>query len=169
MCDVNGWSFVKSSHSYHADCAQILRNLIVNHCDPAPALGTPPEHELLPTVGGTVTSDGTFAGSDAFADSDPQKLEVEMLGLIAVIRHGERTPKQKMKMKIDDPELTALFRYGSTRKELKLKSREHLTAVLNATRVGYMLTTTAACSVVIRFCSLCTNRRRNEPIFGKDD
>ena len=107
--------------------------MIVNHCDPAP------EHELLPSIAGSSTSEGGSVATDAADGSEPQNLEVEMLGLIAVIRHGERTPKQKMKMKVDDPELTALFRYGHVRKELKLKSREHLTAVLNATRVGTVM------------------------------
>lgn len=36
VCDVNGWSFVKSSFSYHDDCAQILRNLIVLNCYSSP-------------------------------------------------------------------------------------------------------------------------------------
>lgn len=115
VCDVNGWSFVKSSTAYHDDCAQILRNLML-HRSKARHPGMNPLHLLA----------GPAAVLKRRVRTRP-----ELLCVIAVVRHGERTPKQKMKTKVTQPSLLNLFaRYGNPRKELKLKSREELTAVL---------------------------------------
>lgn len=118
VCDVNGWSFVKSSTAYHDDCAQILRNLIMQRSK-ARSMSMNPLHLL--------------AGPAAVLKKRV-RTRPELLCVIAVIRHGERTPKQKMKTKVTQLSLLSLFtRYGNPRKELKLKSREELTAVLEIT------------------------------------
>ena len=44
--------------------------------------------------------------------------------MVAVFRHGDRTPKQKMKMKTSDPDFLKLF--GSKLKEIKLKKPKEL-------------------------------------------
>ena len=35
ICDVNGWSFVKTSHKYYDDCAAVITRLILAKLDPA--------------------------------------------------------------------------------------------------------------------------------------
>ena len=48
--------------------------------------------------------------------------------MVAVFRHGDRTPKQKMKMKTSDPDFLKLF--GTKVKEIKLKKPKELQQVL---------------------------------------
>ena len=52
----------------------------------------------------------------------------ELRSVVAVFRHGDRTPKQKMKMKTSDPEFLKFF--GQKLKEIKLKKPKELQAVL---------------------------------------
>jgi len=60
----------------------------------------------------------------------------ELRCVIAVTRHGDRTPKQKMKMVVTNELLLSFFNnYGvSTRKEVKLKSAVQLQRLLDITR-----------------------------------
>ncbi|KAA0169248.1 hypothetical protein FNF28_02202 [Cafeteria roenbergensis] len=64
------------------------------------------------------------------------KRHEELRCVLAVIRHGDRTPKQKMKMKVSDPRLLALHRRHSRgpRQEAKLKSAQQLQVVLETVR-----------------------------------
>jgi hypothetical protein len=56
---------------------------------------------------------------------DPARLEGELRCVLAVIRHGDRTPKQKMKMKVtQEPLLALLHKYLDAKgKQAKLKVR----------------------------------------------
>uniref|UniRef100_A0ACB8E504 Inositol hexakisphosphate and diphosphoinositol-pentakisphosphate kinase 1 n=1 Tax=Sphaerodactylus townsendi TaxID=933632 RepID=A0ACB8E504_9SAUR len=62
---------------------------------------------------------------------------MELRCVIAVIRHGDRTPKQKMKMEVKHTRFFALFeKYeGYKTGKLKLKKPEQLQEVLDITRV----------------------------------
>jgi hypothetical protein len=69
--------------------------------------------------------------------------EEELRCVISVIRHGDRTPKQKMKMTIQSggacaPFLSLITKKGTgdvlTGKEVKLKTAKELTAVLEMSR-----------------------------------
>uniref|UniRef100_A0A3P9I4J0 Inositol hexakisphosphate and diphosphoinositol-pentakisphosphate kinase n=1 Tax=Oryzias latipes TaxID=8090 RepID=A0A3P9I4J0_ORYLA len=82
VCDVNGFSFVKSSMKYYDDCAKILGNMIMRELAPKYSIpwSIPIEDEDIPIV---PTTSGTM---------------MELRCVIAIIRHGDRTPKQKMKM-----------------------------------------------------------------------
>ena len=86
VCDVNGFSFVKTSKKYYDDCAQVLTSIILQEL--APQLYTPyhlvANEELIPAT----TLEGTM---------------MELRCVIGVIRHGDRTPKQKMKMEVRHP------------------------------------------------------------------
>ena len=54
---------------------------------------------------------------------------------MAVFRHGDRTPKQKMKMKVEDPRFLSFFEgQKDLRKEVKLKNAKHLQKILDITR-----------------------------------
>lgn len=87
VCDVNGFSFVKTSQKYYDDCSQILADIIFQNLAPQfwipnpliYQLPTMPPYEEEPVM----TTEGTM---------------LELRCVVAIIRHGDRTPKQKMKM-----------------------------------------------------------------------
>lgn len=68
----------------------------------------------------------------ASADEETEELRC----VIAVIRHGDRTPKQKMKVKVSEPKFLDYFHaFAKTpRKDLKVKSRSALVRFLDVTR-----------------------------------
>ncbi|KAL5966537.1 Inositol hexakisphosphate and diphosphoinositol-pentakisphosphate kinase [Taenia solium] len=124
VCDVNGFSFVKTSRKYYDDCSHVLGVLITRVIAPRlcpPGLGywnTPgPDDDipLVPTTCGTI---------------------MELRCVIAVFRHGDRTPKQKMKMDVRDDRFFKLFnKYAGGRTlELKLKKPTQLQEVLDIVR-----------------------------------
>lgn len=67
-------------------------------------------------------------------DDTPQE---ELRCVLAVIRHGDRTPKQKMKMKVTDPRLLNLIcknNGGRPRKQAKMKRPAQLQELLDVAR-----------------------------------
>ncbi|XP_060116329.1 inositol hexakisphosphate and diphosphoinositol-pentakisphosphate kinase 1 [Heteronotia binoei] len=121
VCDVNGFSFVKNSMKYYDDCAKILGNIIMRELAPQFQIpwSIPTEAEDIPIV---PTTSGTM---------------MELRCVIAVIRHGDRTPKQKMKMEVKHSRFFELFeKYeGYKTGKLKLKKPEQLQEVLDITRL----------------------------------
>ncbi|ELT90954.1 hypothetical protein CAPTEDRAFT_154121 [Capitella teleta] len=120
VCDVNGFSFVKTSPKYYDDCAKILGNMILRQL--APQLHIPysvtyqPEDiPIVPTTSGTM---------------------MELRAVIAIVRHGDRTPKQKMKMEVRHKKFFDLFeKYGGFKaSHLKLKRPKQLQEVLDIAR-----------------------------------
>lgn len=93
VCDVNGFSFVKNSNKYYDDCAKILGNMILR--------------ELTPTL--------HIPWSVPFQLDDPPIVPttfgkmMELRCVVAVIRHGDRTPKQKMKVEVRHPKWVIFF------------------------------------------------------------
>jgi inositol hexakisphosphate/diphosphoinositol-pentakisphosphate kinase len=62
----------------------------------------------------------------------------ELRCVIAVVRHGDRTPKQKVKLKVTEEKLLNLmlkYNGGKPRAETKLKSAVQLQDLLDATRM----------------------------------
>ncbi|XP_047219093.1 inositol hexakisphosphate and diphosphoinositol-pentakisphosphate kinase 2 isoform X11 [Girardinichthys multiradiatus] len=120
VCDVNGFSFVKNSMKYYDDCAKILGNIVMRELAPQFQIpwSVPTEAEDIPIV---PTTSGTM---------------MELRCVIAVIRHGDRTPKQKMKMEVRNPMFFDLFeKYeGYKTGKLKLKKPKQLQEVLDITR-----------------------------------
>ncbi|XP_031227517.1 inositol hexakisphosphate and diphosphoinositol-pentakisphosphate kinase 1 isoform X9 [Mastomys coucha] len=121
VCDVNGFSFVKNSMKYYDDCAKILGNTIMRELAPQFQIpwSIPTEAEDIPIV---PTTSGTM---------------MELRCVIAIIRHGDRTPKQKMKMEVTHPRFFALFeKHGGYKTgKLKLKRPEQLQEVLDIARL----------------------------------
>ncbi|CAK9296273.1 unnamed protein product [Gordionus sp. m RMFG-2023] len=120
VCDVNGFSFVKNSRKYYDDCAMILGNFIMREL--APTLHIPwtipyqlDDPPIVPTTYGKM---------------------MELRCVIAVIRHADRTPKQKMKMEVKHQKFFDLFaKYdGYKTGELKLKKPKQLQEILDITR-----------------------------------
>ena len=62
---------------------------------------------------------------------------MELRCVVAVIRHGDRTPKQKMKMEVSHPEFFRIFeKYnGYTAGKIKLKKPRQLQEVLDVARL----------------------------------
>ncbi|XP_036824658.1 inositol hexakisphosphate and diphosphoinositol-pentakisphosphate kinase 2 isoform X4 [Oncorhynchus mykiss] len=121
VCDVNGFSFVKNSMKYYDDCAKVLGNMVMRELAPQFHIpwSIPLEAEDIPIV---PTTSGTM---------------MELRCVIAIIRHGDRTPKQKMKMEVRHALFFALFeKYGGYKSgKLKLKKPKQLQEVLDIARL----------------------------------
>ena len=120
VCDVNGFSFVKNSTKYYDDCGFILANMIMKAIAPQRHIPNVISYEtddppIVPTSFGTM---------------------MELRCMIAVIRHGDRTPKQKMKMEVKNKLFFKLFeKYDGYKKgNLKLKQPSQLQEVLDIAR-----------------------------------
>ncbi|XP_030648209.1 inositol hexakisphosphate and diphosphoinositol-pentakisphosphate kinase 1 [Chanos chanos] len=120
VCDVNGFSFVKNSMKYYDDCAKVLGNMVMRELAPQFHIpwSIPMEAEDIPIV---PTTSGTM---------------MELRCVIAIIRHGDRTPKQKMKMEVRNAMFFDLFeKYGGYKSgKLKLKKPKQLQEVLDIAR-----------------------------------
>ena len=124
---------VKQSRSYHDDCSKILRGLIHRYCVSRKTQSSllasqisPIEVAEIVKVGTANVQDSSIPTPKKLPGSEPAKREPELLCVIAVLRHGERTPKQKMKVKTELLpwiDLYNKYRVGSKFKEIKLKSR----------------------------------------------
>ncbi|XP_075218646.1 uncharacterized protein LOC142323199 isoform X3 [Lycorma delicatula] len=120
VCDVNGFSFVKNSNKYYDDCAKILGNMILREL--APTLHIPwsvpfqlDDPPIVPTTFGKM---------------------MELRCVVAVIRHGDRTPKQKMKVEVRHPKFFEIFeKYGGRMDgHVKLKRPKQLQEILDIAR-----------------------------------
>lgn len=120
VCDVNGFSFVKSSMKYYEDCSKILGNMMLRAL--APQLHIPwsipfqlDDPPIVPTTFGRM---------------------MELRCVIAVIRHGDRTPKQKMKLEVKHSKFFELYtKYGNPKDgHAKLKKPKQLQEVLDIAR-----------------------------------
>jgi hypothetical protein len=153
VCDVNGWSFVKNSTKYFDDAslclrAMILRAVAPDHRRTAEAAAEAEEQTnetrdanedqspSTPTKGDTKGPNGAERKT-GYGEEGPAE---ELRAVLAVIRHGDRTPKQKMKMKVRHaPLLDLLSRCtsGRPRKQAKLKTPQRLQELLNICRLLY--------------------------------
>ncbi|CAA3005816.1 inositol hexakisphosphate and diphosphoinositol-pentakisphosphate kinase 2-like isoform X4 [Olea europaea subsp. europaea] len=135
VCDVNGWSFVKNSHKYYDDAACVLRKMFLEAKAPHLSSTIPPtlpwkvNEPAQPSEGLTRQGSGIIG---TFGQSE------ELRCVITVIRHGDRTPKQKVKLKVTEERLLNLmlkYNGGRPRAETKLKSAVQLQDLLDATRI----------------------------------
>jgi len=139
VCDVNGWSFVKNSKKYFDDAAVCLRAMILK--------AVAPDHYSTPTAQKAAASASVEDEPDILIDDDgdmgpaaPDEAAEELRAVLGVIRHGDRTPKQKMKLRVSNPELLELLlrcTNGRTRKQAKLKTPQLLQELLNICRDIY--------------------------------
>nr|CAB3498920.1 unnamed protein product [Digitaria exilis] len=133
VCDVNGWSFVKNSYKYYDDAACILRKIFLDAKAPHLSSTIPPnlpwKSEPVQSTEGLTRQGSGIIGT--FGQSE------ELRCVIVVIRHGDRTPKQKVKLKVTEEKLLNLmlkYNGGKPRAETKLKSAIQLQDLLDATR-----------------------------------
>lgn len=85
VCDVNGFSFVKTSKKYYDDCSQLLADIILQNLAP---------QRWQPTL--RKSPGEPFAEQFQFLPSALRGMELR--SVVAIMRHGDRTPKQKMKI-----------------------------------------------------------------------
>ncbi|XP_046908196.2 LOW QUALITY PROTEIN: inositol hexakisphosphate and diphosphoinositol-pentakisphosphate kinase [Dermatophagoides farinae] len=122
VCDVNGFSFVKNSMKYYDDASKLLGNMILRIL--APQLHIPwsipfqlDDPPIMPTTFGKM---------------------MELRCVVGVIRHGDRTPKQKMKMEVKHPKFFEIFKnYGGfkdNQHHVKLKQPKQLQEILDVAR-----------------------------------
>ena len=161
VCDVNGWSFVKDSHKFWQDSANLFRQyclgtLIPHHLAafPQPSsnlLGSPMygpssgdhpyehhggmasvEQMYQSGVGSSKHSTDALPMSTPSAFTlpkgiaePPEEAEGELLCVVAFTRHGDRTPKQKLKFTTKEPSILSMLVEHSDiekREELKIKN-----------------------------------------------
>ena len=125
VCDVNGWSFVKGNKKYYQDCAILLRKIILSNIDPERLVKHPINITNVPNV-------------PVYKELNLGSQKEELLSVVAVFRHADRSPKQKMKLVVDHPSLLKLFDIFKDNEhpdkipeELKLKKPNELLTVLN--------------------------------------
>lgn len=129
VCDVNGFSFVKTSTKYYEDTAKILGNQIVRHYAKSKNWRVPSDMPQPPIL-------DLGLGDDPPMITTPSGKLAELRCVVAVIRHGDRTPKQKMKLIVTDQRFFALFeKYDGYKKhEIKMKKPNQLMEVLELAR-----------------------------------
>eukprot|EP00803_Ostreobium_quekettii_P004618 evm.model.scf_439.9 EVM.evm.TU.scf_439.9 scf_439:61654-74618(+) len=151
VCDVNGWSFVKSSHKYYDDAAGILRGMILAAIAPHRLSANIPrlphlraqqmadtnieDHLRLSSSFDDLIPQAAYQDADGQGEDDKYQWE-ELRCVLAIVRHGDRTPKQKMKMKVSQAPFLELYERHKDKKgkEAKLKSPKQLQELLDITR-----------------------------------
>ena len=159
VCDVNGWSFVKTSAKYYDDCAKVFRTMIVSALAPSrlqPSLSfssTPMAFKAEPSSASDLaealqsasspgagtrpyTEGGDWATGFSVEDGIPVYPGEELRCVLAVVRHGDRTPKQKVKVRVRHPALMRLLEkngggfVAGKFKQAKMKSPQQLKSLL---------------------------------------
>ncbi|RHY05424.1 hypothetical protein DYB36_000668, partial [Aphanomyces astaci] len=151
VCDVNGWSFVKNSPKYYDDCSVLLRQFLeralAGFADPYESMHSPTDRLLGNSSSMSLLDMGERSGADHGEDGrssemhspgfhdplDNEGQEEELRCVLAVIRHGDRTPKQKMKMLVTHRRFLAFYedRVGQgKKKDLKIKTIKDLEELL---------------------------------------
>ena len=118
VCDVNGFSFVKGNQKYYKDCANFLRKFIFQ--------GLKKDMRLSLDIPLNIHN-------KHFKPYKSTQTKEELRSIVAVFRHGDRSPKEKMKVIVEDPRILSLFEeFGNNniKKEIKLKKAKELSRVL---------------------------------------
>ncbi|CEG43145.1 inositol hexakisphosphate and diphosphoinositol-pentakisphosphate [Plasmopara halstedii] len=163
VCDVNGWSFVKNSKKYYDDCGLILHNYLVSalrsryfrqrrassltslNTQMCPQYATEPcvaghdwrEHTRNRQSSGSDISESSVASASSTGFALDDENNEELRCVIAVVRHGDRTPKQKLKTIVWERDLIDFYeKRRSERKfdEVKVKAVADLQELLDLVR-----------------------------------
>lgn len=124
VCDVNGWSFVKGNKKYYEDCAILLRKIILTKINKDLFLERPINLRKTKIYDGMI-----------IPKNDNNKYNEELRSIVGVFRHADRSPKQKMKLVVEEPLLLSLFDTFKDNnhpipREIKLKKPNELLEVL---------------------------------------
>jgi len=100
VCDVNGWSFVKSNPKYWDDCAKILKKKIFGQFFPEKVT------TLCYTDKFPINTQNEYRPP---LDNLNPRVE-ELRSIVSIFRHADRSPKMKLKIKTGEPRFIALFK-----------------------------------------------------------
>lgn len=129
VCDVNGWSFVKGNRKYYEDCVVLIRKMILMNLDPQKYEKKPLSLQIhVPTYEELILPH--------WPKPQDQKFEEELRSVVSIFRHGDRSPKQKMKFVTNEKKILNLYEKYANKslKEIKLKKPKQLMEVLNLTQ-----------------------------------
>ena len=125
ICDINGFSFVKGNKKYYEDFGILIRDLLIDNLRP--------DYEPFITISRNITStELPLMSEDADKKRDstmPNFKGEELRSIVAVFRHADRSPKQKMKVKTNDSRFIQLYmksKKGDEFNEVKLKKPNRL-------------------------------------------
>ena len=128
VCDVNGFSFVKGNKKYYKDCADFLMKNIKE------GLNINTKDEVEKKVSSKKTNTPIFNSLKLPSKQKKIYHKEELRSIVAVFRHADRSPKEKMKLLVDDEQILSLFdEFGNNKnkkKEIKLKKPKELQRVL---------------------------------------
>ena len=107
VIDVNGWSFVKGNDEYYDKFAEIVRGIFLSEA-----------RRMVPLFKRELSVENQW----------------KLKAFLAVLRHGDRTPKQKLKFKFTSKTLLSLL--NGAEDEVVLKLPAELKTVSNAVRAA---------------------------------
>ena len=133
ICDVNGFSFVKGNKKYYEDCSILIRKMIYQ------GLGLHFDDNLKKSKKTlNIYKDLKLPRIKSYSPENQ-----ELRSIVAVFRHADRSPKQKMKLVSEDDCFLSLFEEFAKKKlkekgknkemkinEIKLKKPKELLRVL---------------------------------------
>lgn len=120
VCDVNGWSVAKGYPKYYNDCAQILYEMIFHHLHPPTPIAAPSQASRLLEDNDKMYESGSAVEALDAADKASNVFKLRLVA--AVIRHADRTPKQKVKVKVSHPAILKFFEGRDPHVQVKLKT-----------------------------------------------
>ncbi|CAH2350771.1 inositol hexakisphosphate and diphosphoinositol-pentakisphosphate kinase [[Candida] railenensis] len=118
VIDVNGFSFVKDNNKYYDSCASILRNLFIE---------AKKSRDLLKTK----IPKSSQLHKDRFEEKEQKWV---LKGIVSVIRHADRTPKQKFKYSFKSPLFISLLK--GHKEEVIIRAVPDLQVVLETVKVA---------------------------------
>ena len=135
VCDVNGFSFVKGNKKYYEDCTILIRKMIYKgldfHLDEN-------NFSFISQKSSNIYKALKLPKIKSFSPENE-----ELRSIVAVFRHADRSPKQKMKLVVEDKCFLSLFEEFANQKikgkgknkgtkinEIKLKKPKELLRVL---------------------------------------
>lgn len=118
VIDVNGFSFVKDNNDYYDSCASILRSLFIE---------AKKSRELIKSRG---LSSGTINQSQLVEKEQKWRFKC----LVNVIRHADRTPKQKFKYSFKSPLFISLLK--GHKEEVIIRAVPDLRVVLETVKIA---------------------------------
>ena len=119
VIDVNGFSFVKDSTEYYNSCSSILRNLFIE---------AKKSRDLLKTQTPTLSK---LLNKSQFEEKQQKWV---LKGMVSVIRHADRTPKQKFKYSFKSPLFISLLK--GHKEEVIIRAVPDLQVVLETVKIA---------------------------------
>ncbi|KAI8976173.1 histidine phosphatase superfamily-domain-containing protein [Pilobolus umbonatus] len=136
VIDVNGWSFVKGNDFYYDQCARLLKEAFYRSVQERPL---------------------------SLADQIPPEISPQnswrLKGFAAVFRHGDRTPKEKLKIALLQAPLISLL--DGSKREVVFRQKHQLLSVMKA--VDLCLKTPSSDEIKLRSLKEVLEKKHNLP------